>query len=62
MRLMLTNFITATPQGPQKFAIILSKLDRLRALDRYEQRALSRRKFAIRETFGTSKRRNSFGV
>jgi hypothetical protein len=49
MPLMLTNFITATPQGPQKFAIILSELDRLRALDRYEQRALSRRKFAIRD-------------
>jgi hypothetical protein len=37
------------PQGPNKFATILSDLaPRLTAMDRYERRALSRRKFAIR--------------
>jgi hypothetical protein len=47
---IFTKFITATPQGPQKFAIILSEeVNRLRAFDRYERRALSRRKFAIRD-------------
>jgi hypothetical protein len=37
------------PQGPQKIAVILSDLAKqLILMDRYEQRALSRRKFAIR--------------
>ena len=38
------------PQGPKKFVYILADLTkRLNAMDRYERRALSRRKFAIRE-------------
>jgi hypothetical protein len=39
----------AKPEGSQKLALILSDLtEQLTALDRYERRALSRRKFAIR--------------
>jgi hypothetical protein len=46
----LTKFVTSTPQGPDKFALILSQeVKQLRVMDRYERRALSRRKFAIRE-------------
>jgi hypothetical protein len=45
----VVKFVTSTPQGPQKFATILSEeAKQLLALDRYERRALSRRKFAIR--------------
>jgi hypothetical protein len=37
------------PEGSEKFALILSDcMKQLMAMDRYEQRALSRRKFAIR--------------
>jgi hypothetical protein len=37
------------PEGAEKFAYILSDLRlQLIAMDRYERRALSRRKFAIR--------------
>ena len=43
------EFATSTPQGPDKLATILSgEAKKLLAMDRYERRALSRRKFAIR--------------
>jgi hypothetical protein len=45
----LEKFLTSTPQGLHKFATIVSQeAKRLLAMDRYERRALSRRKFAIR--------------
>ena len=45
---LLTNLQTK-PEGPQKVATILFDMARrLAAMDRYERRALSRRKFAIR--------------
>jgi hypothetical protein len=43
------RLLNSTPEGPHKFAPILSdKARQLLALDRYERRALSRRKFAVR--------------
>jgi hypothetical protein len=45
----LEKLVSSTPQGPHKFAAFLSeKAKQLLAMDRYERRALSRRKFAIR--------------
>ena len=46
---VLSEYLNRTPQGPEKLAtILLQETKRLQALDRYERRALSRRKFAIR--------------
>jgi hypothetical protein len=57
---MLDNvmeFLNSKPEGPYKFAAILAdKTRQLLALDRYERRALSRRKFAIR-AFDAARRR-----
>jgi hypothetical protein len=45
----LVKLVTSTPQGSHKFAtILLQEAKQLQAMDRYERRALSRRKFAIR--------------
>jgi hypothetical protein len=45
----LFSFLPAIPEGPQKLAAIVSlETQRLLALDRYERRALSRRKSAVR--------------
>jgi hypothetical protein len=49
LSLDLVEFLTSTPEGPQKLAtIVAEEAKRLLAMDRYERRALSRRKFAIR--------------
>ena len=43
------KFLDSKPEGPHKFAtIVADKTRQLLLLDRYERRALSRRKFAIR--------------
>jgi hypothetical protein len=55
----LEKFLASTPQGPHKFATILSQeAKRLLAMDRYERRALSRRKFAIR-AFDAARRQSA---
>jgi hypothetical protein len=52
----LTKFLTSTPQGPDKLATILSQeAKQLLAMDRYERRALSRRKIAI-QAFDVARR------
>jgi len=49
------------PEGPQNFAAIISEeAKRLLAMDRYERRALSRRKFAIR-AFDAARRQAASG-
>jgi hypothetical protein len=45
----LAGYVGSVPQGPEKLAMILADVSqRLLAMDRYERRALSRRKFAMR--------------
>jgi hypothetical protein len=45
----MAQFATTTPQSVDRFALILSQdVKHLLAMNRYEQRTLSRRKFAIR--------------
>jgi hypothetical protein len=46
----LEKILASRPQGAHKFSAILSQeIKQLLAFDRYERRALSRRKFAIRD-------------
>jgi hypothetical protein len=54
----VTEFLHSKPEGSYKFAVILAdKTRQLFALDRYERRALSRRKFAIRAFDAAARRK-----
>ena len=49
MSMETLKFVSSTLQGPDKLATILSgEAKKLLAMDRYERRAIARRKFAIR--------------
>jgi hypothetical protein len=53
----VVQFLYSKPQGPLKLAMIVSdKVRQLLAIDRYERRALSRRKFAMRSFDANCKR------
>ena len=59
----MMEVLNSKPAGPYKFATILAdEVRQLLALDRYERRALSRRKFAIRafDAAGRRKLRSRF--
>jgi hypothetical protein len=54
----ITEFLRDVPKGPLKFAVVISHEARqLSTFDRYERRALSRRKFAVR-AFDEARRKN----
>jgi len=54
---VLVEFVTSTPEGPQKFATILAQeTSQLWAIDRYERRALSWRNSPV-QTFDEARRR-----
>jgi hypothetical protein len=54
---VVVKFVTSTPEGPHKFGTILAQeATQLLAMDRYERRALSRRKSAVR-AFDEARRR-----
>jgi hypothetical protein len=56
----LMTFVTSTPQGPQKLATIVSQeAKQLLAMDRYERRARSKRKSAIRRFDAAQKQSGS---